>query len=60
MLIACAQSPARGVLKEDADLTKGLGVPDYQLVLCLGIPYITAITTTTISAMITTNIMNTV
>jgi len=25
----------RGVLKEDADLTKGLGVPDLQLALCL-------------------------
>ena len=25
----------RGVLKEDADLTKGLGVPDLELALCL-------------------------
>ena len=25
----------RGVLKEDTDLTKGLGVPDLELALCL-------------------------
>ena len=25
----------RGVLKEDADLTKGLGIPDLELALCL-------------------------
>ena len=26
----------RGVLKEDKDLSKGLGMPDLQLALCLG------------------------
>ena len=30
----------RGVLKEDADLTKGLGVPDLQLALCLAVCWV--------------------
>ena len=41
---------ARGVLKEDADLTKGLGMPDYQLVLCLGTSIISSLITITFSS----------
>lgn len=36
MVSAAEQYFTRGVLKEDKDLSKGLGMPDLQLALCLG------------------------